>query len=294
MTEEQNIYVFVASKRVGQGEVKARQIRALSQLEFRRIDAAIKAVEQYLTGFDAYIWRGLEDLHRTVEKVRTQWAEGGTDLDAGPLMSELEFRVINVCAVVKMYAEHVIVLLGQTYGEESTERDEVKKKLSQLYDSSLPYRVSNHLRNALVHGSPRELLSTNVVTRIKDSGEIVTTVEVLLSREGFRRHAQNAKVRNEVVALPEELELISTVTDAATGLVALHGEIMHLLSPEVVLALEMLAGLFIEAREVLEEGEWVGFLELSPIAVGMRQMRPLMFPESVSKFVYQYLSEGSR
>ena len=285
MTDEQTIYAFVASKRVGQSEVKARHIRTLSQPEFGRVHAAIKTLDRYLTGFDAHIWRGLKDLHTTVEEVRTQWGEGGSDVDTGPLVSELEFRVINVCAAVKMYAEHVIVLLGQTYGKESAERDEVKKKLSQLYDSSLPYRVSNHLRNALIHGSPSELLSTKLRASLTDGGGIVSTVEVRLSREGFRKHAQNAAVRNEVVALPEELELISTVTDAAKGLVALHGEIMDRLSPEAVPAVEVLAELFNEGREDLQDGEWLGFVELVPAATGMGQMRPLTFPESVYRFV---------
>ncbi|WP_156367471.1 hypothetical protein [Arthrobacter sp. Leaf69] len=234
MTEEQILYTFQAVRRAESGELLARPIRQLSEQEFEETRTAIYRLENYLTGFDAYIWRALEDLRATAEKARTQFAEKGSSFSPGPVVSELELRIINVCAVVKMYAEHVIVRLGEMYGKESTERGDVKALFSQLYDSSLPYRVSNHLRNALVHGSPAELMQTTLHTSLPESGQPVTTVEVRLSRDGFRKHAQNAKVRDEVVALSEELELIATVTDTATGTMALHEDIMHLLSPGVV------------------------------------------------------------
>ncbi|WOH17690.1 hypothetical protein IRJ34_15245 [Paenarthrobacter sp. GOM3] len=291
MAGNQSVYTFVASRRVGSGEVDARQIRALTKDEFKDIDLAIQSVEAHLTGFDAYIWRVLEDLESTTDKVRAEFGANGSSFSAGSLVSELELRLINVCSVLKMYAEHVIVLIGQMYGKKSDELGHVKRLLSHLYDSSLPYRVCNHLRNALVHGSPNELLGTNLRASLGDSGETVTTVQVFLSREGFRKHAQNAKVRDEVVALPDELELISITTDAAKRVTALHADILDLLSPRLIPAVELLAGLFEEAREVLLEDEWIGFLELAETSPGQRQIRPLMLPERVSRFIGEYIAE---
>jgi hypothetical protein len=188
-----------------------------------------------------------------------------------------------------MYAEHVIVLLGKMYGKESTERRDVKSLFSQLYDSSLSYRVCNHLRNALVHGSPVELMQTTFNSSLSESGQRDTTVEVRLSRDGFREHAQNAKVRHEVIALPEELELIATATDTAKGTMALHEEIMHLLNPGMGLAVNWLARLFEEADGVLTDGEWLGFLEVSPSAPEGSRIRPVPLPESVSRFVRDFI-----
>lgn len=289
MTLEQNYYSFQAVKRAESGELSARLIRELSEQEFEETRTAIRRVENYLTGFDAYIWRALEDLRATSEKARTQFAAKGSSFSPGPIVSELELRIINVCAVVKMYAEHVIVLLGKIYGQASTERNDVKSQFSQLYDSSLPYRVCNHLRNALVHGSPIELMHTTLSTSMATSGQRDTKVEVRLSRDGFRENAQNAKVRDEVVALPEELELISTATEAAEKTMALHEDIMHLISPGTDVAVGWLAKLFEEADEVLAEDEWPGFFEVSPSAPEGSRIRPLPLPESVSRFIRSFI-----
>lgn len=110
-----------------------------------------------------------------------------------------------------------------------------------------------------------------------------------LSRDGFREHAQNAKVRDEVVALPEELELISIATETAKGTMALHEEIMHLLSPGMGLAVNSLARLFVEADGVLAEDEWPDFFEVSPSAPEGSRIRPLPLPGSVSKFVGNFI-----
>lgn len=289
MTEEQIFYTFQAVRRAESGELLARPIRQLSEQEFEETRTAIYRLENYLTGFDAYIWRALEDLNATAEKARTQYAEKGSGFSPGPVVSELELRIINVCAAVKMYAEHVIVRLGVMYGKESVERDDVKAQFSQLYDSSLAYRVCNHLRNALVHGSPVELMQAIFNTSLSESGERVTTVEVRLSREGFRKHAQNAKVRDEVVALPEELELISTATDTAKGTIALHEEIMDIVSPGALPATQLLARLFAEADVVLVEDEWPAFFEVSPSAPEGSRIKPLPLPESVSRFVRDFI-----
>ncbi|WP_284987621.1 hypothetical protein [Arthrobacter sp. fls2-241-R2A-172] len=289
MTEDQVFYTFQALKRVDDNELSARPIRQLSEEEFGQTWNAIDLIENYLTGFDAYIWRAVEDLFNTTEEARNQYAEKGGILSPGPIVSELELRIINVCSTVKMYAEHVEVRLGRLYGKESPELREVSRLFSALYDSSLPYRVSNHLRNALVHGSPAELLVATFNSQRSDSGESIATVEVHLSREGFQKHAQNAKVRDEVVALPEELELLSTVIQAAKGAMALHEEIMHLLSPGAVQAADWLAKLFKEASTVLAEDEWPGFFEVHPEAAGGSKIQPLPLPENVSRFIQDYI-----
>lgn len=289
MIEEQILYTFQAVRRIGSGELSARPIRQLSKQEFEDARTAIYRLENYLTGFDAYIWRALEDLYDTAEKARTQYAEKGSSFSPGPVVSELELRIISVCAVVKMYAEHVIVRLGELYGEESEVRQDTRARFSKLYDSSLAYRVGNHLRNALVHGAPAELMQAIFNTSVSKSGERVTTVEVRLSREGFRKHAQNAKVRNEVVALPEELELISTATDAAHRTIALHEEIMDIVNPGALPATQLLARLFAEADAVLVGDEWPAFFEVSPSAPEGSKIKPLPLPESVSRFVRDFL-----
>lgn len=289
MTKEEIFYTFQAVRRAESGELLARPIRQLSEQEYEDIRTAIYRLENHLTGFDAYIWRALKDLNATAEKARMQYAKEGSRFSPGPVVSELELRIINVCAAVKMYAEHVIVRLGVLYGKESMERRNVKAQISQLYDSSLAYRVCNHLRNALVHGSPLELMQATFNTRLTESGERVTTVEVHLSREGFRKHAENAKVREEVVALPEELELMSTATDAAMGTMALHEEIMDIVNPGALPATQLLARLFEEADAVLVEDEWPAFFEVSPSAPEGSRIKPLPLPESVSKFVRAFI-----
>uniref|UniRef100_UPI003F4935D9 hypothetical protein n=1 Tax=Paenarthrobacter nicotinovorans TaxID=29320 RepID=UPI003F4935D9 len=289
MTENPVFYTFQALKRGDDNELSARPIRELSEDEFGQTWNAIYLIENYLTGFDAYIWRAVEDLLTTTEEARDQYAEKGGSLSPGPIVSELEFRIINVSTAVKMYAEHVQVRLGRLYGKESPELREVLRRFSVLYDSSLPYRVSNHLRNALVHGSPAELLVATFNSQRSDSGATVTTVEVHLSREGFKQHAQNAKVRDEVVALPEELELLSTVIQAAKGAMALHEDIMDLLSPGTGHAADWLAGLFREAAKVLAEDEWPGFFEVHPNAAEGSKIRPLPLPENVSTFIQDYI-----
>jgi hypothetical protein len=289
MTEEPIFYTFQAVRRAESGELLARPIREMTEQEFEETQTAIYRLENYLTGFDAYIWRAWKDLNATAEKARKQYAEKGSSFSPGPVVSELELRIINVCAAVKMYAEHVIVRLGELYGKESLVRQDVKTRFSELYDSSLAYRVGNHLRNALVHGSPTELMQAIFNTSLSESGERVTTVEVRLSREGFRKHAQNAKVRDEVVALPEELELISTATDTAKGTIALHEEIMDIVNPGALPAAQLLARLFAEADAVLVEDEWPAFFEVSPSAPEGSRIKPVPLPETVSRFVRDFI-----
>lgn len=246
-------------------ELSARPIRQLSEEELGQTWNAIYLIENYLAGFDAYIWRAVEDLFHITEEARNQYAEKGGSLSPGPIVSELELRIIKVCTTVKMYAEHVEVRLGRLYGKESSELREVSTLLSALYDSSLPYRVSNHLRNALVHGSPAELLVATSNSQRSDSGEKTATVDVHLSREGFQStrkmrrcatrssHCQKSWNYCPLLFKRQRVQWRSTKS-------------MHLLSPAAAQAADWLAKLFKEASTVLVEDEWPGFLEVHPDA----------------------------
>lgn len=53
--------------------------------------------------------------------------------------------------------------------------------------------------------------------------------------------------------------------------------------------MKLLARLFEEADAVLVEDEWPGFFEVSPSAPEGSRIRPLPLPESVSRFVRDFL-----
>jgi hypothetical protein len=287
MAQTKTVYALFACSRLEGNELRTRTVRELSEPEYEACRSSIRAVEGCLYSFDTYVRYAVEDLERSRDDLLKNMAIHSFQMSPAQAGSELEFRIINICAAIKMYADHVQIILGRLYGKESAERLNALKKFSDLYDSNLAFRVCNHLRNALVHSGAGGLLSTILRSEAVISDETTESAQVLLDRQGFRHRAQNAKVRDEVADLPHDLELITTTLEAAGHARRLHEDLILTLHPELMPAIRQLVGLFAEAST---DHEWPALMEITPSNPEGSRIKPMPLSTEVREYVNLFMA----
>jgi hypothetical protein len=115
--------------------------------------------------------------------------------------------------------------------------------------------------------------------------ETAESVAVILSRAGFQRRAQNAKVRDEVAELPEDLELIDITLEAASQARKLHEELVPIMHPGLTPAIRQLADIFVEASS---DDEWPALMRVSPEATAGTRIQPMPISFEVRQFVAMF------
>jgi hypothetical protein len=285
MTESGTLYVLVACARDSDEALRTRTVRHISKEEFEAARRAVHELEECLYGLDANVRYAVDDLIRTKDYLLRQMASHSFQMSPGRAGSELEFRILNVCSAIKMYADHIQITLGRRHGQESDVVNQVRVRFSELYDTSLAYRVCSHLRNVLVHSGPGELLSMMLRSESVSATETAESVAVILSRAGFQRRAQNAKVRDEVAELPEDLELIDITLEAASQARKLHEELVPIMHPGLTPAIRQLADIFVEASS---DDEWPALMRVSPEATAGTRIQPMPISFEVRQFVAMF------
>jgi len=238
------VYGLFRYENTAPGEVEWVEVRELSLEEW---EAAVKAHSeiyrrtQDVDRFPAFAWGEL--LIVRDELLRQLLANTHPDEWVVPL---LEYRILNFSTAVKLYHEHITATVNRTKNEDL--KNQVASAFSQLYDTSLGYRISYSMRNAFLHEG-RALLSLQMTARLVDGSNTEKEAEAhaYLDKDAFGATGTNATVRKQVRESDGDLDLLELGEEAFTGLQELHAYLSPLLHPNAPAAAQLLSKYIKEA-----------------------------------------------
>jgi hypothetical protein len=236
----------------GRPRVNFHMLRPVPLFEFEQYTSAVTSVGNVVQqGFMVFLIQAMDDLTASVQRI-SHVAPTSTPGDQGNKWRvELECRVLNVCAAIRMYEEHVMAELSRKYGKHSEETEEAKRIFSATFDQHLSYRVLYSLRNAVVHGS-RSLFGFQMSVGPdvnEEDGNLRVDISIDLVRASFKKTSVNARVRHEVAALAVNPNTLKLCYDVFPAMMNLNTELVPLLEPKLPQALATLAGVINEAAE---------------------------------------------
>ena len=205
-------------------------VRALRPGEYDELGLAIKTVTNVIQGFMVYMNQALNDLGDSMQRICAETSEMSRDA-TGPRI-ELEYRMLNVCAAIKMFEEHTYSEIDRKYGADSVQESEARKIFHETYDGSRSYRILYYLRNAITHGS-RNLISFRFVASEGADGSPAYDLRLPLLRDKFADSNARATVRQEVRALPEDPDTLAMSFEVLPVMRTLNQKLMPILEPKL-------------------------------------------------------------
>lgn len=282
----------------GRPQLTFEYVRPVEDSEYIDLHTAISDVSHVLKGFIVFVRQAILDLNNSALAVYEAMATHEFGRDTERWRIELNYRVLAVCAALRMYEEFTFAELRRKYGRESEYELEAKSILSRTYDSCFAYRLLINLRNALVHGSTSLLNISATESRPNgDAGRIVHHLEIKLNREAFARSSVKAPIRHEVGALADNPELLSLCDDVLEPMEDLNGWFNALLVPRLEEHIAILANITMEAAS---KGGYPTLMKLKksgirPTAAPEKVSFPwdvISVPEPVRDFVVTILNQG--
>ncbi|UKA59135.1 hypothetical protein [Arthrobacter sp. FW306-2-2C-D06B] len=222
-------------------------VRPLKPGEREELDRAIRSVTNIVQGFMVYIRQALNDLGESIQRVFSEHASMSGDVNSRRI--ELEYRMLNVCAAIRMYEEHTYSEIDRKYGPNSSQRIAAKVVFTQTYDKSLEYRILYYLRNAMTHGS-RNLISFAFSATSNPGEDPSFTLQLPLQRDKFFASNAKATVRQEVQAMSEDPDTLSMCFSVLATMTDLNHQLTPILEPDLLDHVVTLAHLINEAAAV--------------------------------------------
>jgi hypothetical protein len=227
-------------------------VRTLDDDEWDQISRAVAEIRTAIEGLD-YLWKiALTDLTSTMDSI------AGDLLDDFSLLGESEwwsprlaFRLIAFSTSLRLFEEHTLALAKRRAGDQQSLVAQVRNEFSRTYDGSASYRLIYELRNVLVHGSTRSVGLGAKLSLESDDQRSVTLSAVLL-RDVFLEQLHKSKpvLRQELLRLDEDPDLLTIVELAARELWLLNVRLKPLMFPTLAGALKRLSELAEEVRAV--------------------------------------------
>lgn len=273
-----------------------KPVRALKDEEYEKLGNAIQSVTNIIQGFMVYVHQALKDLDESLQGVVSDPSNISGDVNGHRI--ELEYRMLNVCAAIRMYEEHTFSEIDRKYGPKSSQRTTAKSIFNQTYARSLEYRVLYYLRNAITHGS-RNLISFAFNASVDQDGSHALDLRLPLQRLKFSNSNAKATVRQEVRFLPQDPDTLSMCFTVLPVMETMNQQLMPILEPDGMDSVITLAHLINEAAAA---GGYpvLGSVDLSfvtPSEQGDPVEVPLsmtLLPERVRDFVATVLNSTHR
>ncbi|MCU6479022.1 hypothetical protein [Arthrobacter sp. A2-55] len=206
-------------------------VRQLAPGELENLQQAIQTVTNVIQGFIVYMTQALDDLAESLQRIYAE--ASGMSRDPNSRRIELEYRMLNVCAAIKMFEEHIYSEIDRKYGVDSTQRTEARQIFNKTYDESGAYRILYYLRNAITHGS-RSLLTFIFNATTGPNGSPNYDVRVNLLRDKFAASNAKAAIRQEIQELPEDPNTLAMCFEVLPVMTALNQQLMPLLEPALM------------------------------------------------------------
>lgn len=219
-------------------------VRPLEAEEHEELVRAIQSVTNIVQGFMVYVNQALKDLSESLQRIFSEHSSMSRDVNSRRI--ELEYRMLNVCAAIRMYEEHTYSEIDRKYGPNSSQQAAAKSVFNQTYDSSSEYRILYYLRNAITHGS-RNLISFVFNASMDPNGHPEFDLRLPLLRDKFSVSNAKTSVRQEVRSLPQDPDTLSMCFTVLSAMTALNQQLMPILEPDVMDCVVTLAHLINEA-----------------------------------------------
>lgn len=264
-----------------------KPVRPLTDNEYEKLGNAIQSVTNIIQGFMVYVHQALKDLRESLQDVLSDPSNISGDVNGYRI--KLEYRMLNVCAAIRMYEEHTYSEIDRKYGADSPQRTAAKSVFNQTYDRSLEYRVLYYLRNAITHGS-RNLIAFVFNASVDQDGSHVLDLRLPLQRHRFSNSNAKATVRQEVRLLPQDPDTLSMCFTVLPVMEGLNNQLMPILEPDGMDSVIQLAHLINEAASA---GGYpaLGSVDLSSLSPGGQEdtaevpLSMALLPEPVRDFV---------
>lgn len=282
---------------LGAGTVKVifEMVRELTKDQFDQAGEAVQVIGRVLVGFDNNLERSFNGLTESTERLTAAFGNSDAFQDFSNWGPDLLHHITNFSVALVMHQTYVTSEVGHLYGRDNAQHIAVKKAFSDLYDRSLSYRIIYGFRNAIVHSS-RPLVSSyansKLVIDLNGNEHIESDVKLRLIREAFSTTKPNAKLRDEVLALTEDPELLEACRAAWAETKAVHAGIAPVLYPTRNEAVQTLWEYVVETAALGGYGPYFNSLQKPDPSVGM-QMVPVS--HSIINYVWKSgMAEGLR
>ncbi|MEC5149531.1 hypothetical protein [Cryobacterium sp. GrIS_2_6] len=229
-------------ERTGPKSITWNIVRELTADEYSAVGSAISTVYEAIRGVAGFAKVAHSDLDDLMTRLHAMAADESLRIRAETWPTHLQYRVVAVSAAIRMHEEHVLAAIRRRYGKESHEEQEAKRIFNEVFDGSLAYRVIYSLRNAVVHGSRGLVTSFGKSALVADGGgeRIDTVIELRLRRDGVAKSTFKAAVRNEVVALTEDPDLVVFCQLALAAIKVVQQRLDSLVNPDLPAAVRLL------------------------------------------------------
>lgn len=159
-----------------------------------------------------------------------------TALRARDAVSYLASDLLNWLTSTRLFLEHFRTEFSRLYGRQSSELANLRTRISHEYDASPAYRMLYKLRDYTQHcGLPVDavrLALTNV-----SSPSSRSQINFLLNRDQLLSNFDwKAQVTRDLEKMPEEIDLLPLISDAAPCFRRIYGEVLRTRSDHAMAA----------------------------------------------------------
>jgi hypothetical protein len=197
------------------------QIGVLTVADFARYSEAYRAVFDVVHGSHYAYFLVSQDLLRSAILAANEAADAGRirhDSDPDSYLvwiRNMRSAALSLCSSLVYHQELMLQKTSVMFGKGSAEFASVKAIFSALYDDHAGYRFLCRLRNIMAHDS-MDAVSVRAKQSLVGGTRLVTNFEVGIERARVARCKQIGPVRDEIVELsgnPDLLELADQITE---------------------------------------------------------------------------------
>lgn len=202
-------------------------VHKISREEWLLLDQAIVTVLETEQPFHYRLMESnyahLKSTYRFAETILSLGRDFAPGIDRTRLGESVMTAVVNWLSSMRMYLDHQETLLKRKYGATATEYGAFKSATSNAYDSLVGYRFAYKFRNYVQHcGAPLSSIQFTLppaesTSRFKQVVKLVVNRDSLLSE-----YHEWSVVRNDILAMPGEFEILPLLSAAMSGLRTIH------------------------------------------------------------------------
>lgn len=205
------------------------QIRVLSADEYARYKQAHRAIFELLFGSIYTYFTSCRSLLRSTALAANQAFDVGMiQPNSAPdtlttWVTSLRAAALSLCSSVAYHQEQLLQRTSAAHGKSGAAYGQVKKIFNDLYDQHASYRFLCRLRNVMVHGSMEAVAVSARRTLV--GGQIATAFDVTIDRAFIAQSEMTEQVKNEIVGLNENPNVLTLAEDVAGPLAIANNQI---------------------------------------------------------------------
>ena len=152
-----------------------------------------------------------------------------------PQRKELNRRIANFLSSTSSYLDQLLKKMNLIYGENTIKPQSIEKLTNQKYDNCFSYRLMEQFRNYVQHrGLSAPLISVSYIpTKLKSSYQFACTLTPQILKKYLLEDKKiSAKVRTEINALSDPIDLKYHIREYFGCINAIHKEVRRILNED--------------------------------------------------------------